>query len=203
MARKAVLSVGLLMLLAVIGSGQADPREQLTGLLPNQEELQELLGDQWVITTVDKLDPEPEGAVSAVATFVDTSTEIELVDALIQFQMAQRSQEFLEAVLQAKQVLEVRDLLAEAREDAELLTERLQKETDAVLLVRLEGDLQQFFLRRATLLAFLRTPREVRGAMELAQLIQVADLQLGKVLDFCESFEGEALPSYCARETSP
>jgi len=88
MARKAILGfVGVLFGLAVLlGLGQSDPREQLQQLLLTQEELIETLADEaWVIKAVDRLNPEPEGTVATVvATYVNTNTNIALVIGLLE-----------------------------------------------------------------------------------------------------------------------
>jgi len=197
MVRKVLFTLVVASLVATISLGQEDPTPKLQDLLLTQEELQEVLGEVWVIKTVGKLDPEPEGSTTAVATFVDTNTDTELVIGLLEFQDLERAVLFFDALLQAEQILGVRDLRAEAQEDPsllELLPERLVKETERLFLIELENGLQQLLLQRKTLIAFLRIPK---GALEEAQLFQVADLQLGKILGFCESLAEEERPAYC------
>jgi hypothetical protein len=188
-------------LIAVIGLGQADPGEQLQQLLLTQEELIEELGDDaWVVKTIDRLNPEPEGALgTAVATYVNTNTLIALVTGLIDFEATDFLDRFLGRLLEARQVIGSRDLLEEAQENPDILPELLQQETSRVLLLSLEDDQQQLVLQRNTLLAFLRIS-QVEGASTSVNkeelLLQVAARQLQKVLDFCESLEGEQ-PAYC------
>lgn len=197
MVRKALISFLAALLVVAIGLGQEEPGPKLQDLLLTQEELQEVLGEGWVIRTVDRLDPEPEGSTTAVATFVDTNTDAELVVGLLEFEDMELAGSFLDALLGARQVLESRDLHKEAEEDPgllEVLPERLLEESDRLLLISLEGELQQLLLQRKNLITFLRTPH---GALEEAQIFQVADLQLGKILQLCEGLAEEARPAFC------
>jgi hypothetical protein len=209
MARKAIVGfVGVLFGLAVLlGLGQGNSREQLQQLLLTQEELIETLADEaWVIKAVDRLTPEPEGTVAtAVATYVNTNTNIALVIGLLEFQSVDFASRFVEAMLSAPQVLgEPRNLRAEAQENPELLPELLAQQTDLVFLLSLENDRQQLIFQRGTLLAFLRISREetALAALGEGELIHVAERQLRKIIDFCESLEG-AKPEYCSPLAQP
>ncbi len=206
MARKVILGfVGVLFGLAVLlGLGQSNPRELLLQLPLTQEELIETLADEaWVVKAVDRLNPEPEGTVAtAVVTYVNTNTNIALVIGLLEFQSVDFAERFVEAMLRAPQVVgKPRDLKAEAQENPELLPELLAQQTDLVLLLNLENDRQQLIFQRRTLLAFLRISRG-EAALGEGELIQVAERQLSKILDFCEAFEG-AKPEYCSPPTQP
>lgn len=209
---------GLLALLflagVVLGGAQPpDPREQLAQLLLTQEELIETLEDDgWFIKTVDRLDPEPEGGVSVVATYANPNALLSLVIGLIEFESRELLDRFLEAILEAPQIQgPPRDLLAEAQENPEVLPELLQQEVERVLLLHLERDQQQLLFQRHTLLAFLRLAQQPQGAFAAADrtalLLRVGERQLQKVLDFCAELVSrveageipeEQVPPYCA-----
>ena len=197
MKRNVLLGAVVMLLITAIGVGQTNSRDTLSSALLTQEKVRELLSDQWVIKTVGQLDQEPEASISAQATFVNAQTEIELVDALLAFEGVDPGRAFLEAVLGADAVTETRDLLAEAEGSPELLTEQLLTESDALFLLSLEGARQQLFQRRGSLIMFMRTPAEGSGALGLEQIVSLADAQLGKVLELCES--AESAPGFCAR----
>ncbi len=200
--RRAGTAAAILTLIAVIGLGQADPREQLQQLLLTQEELiEELQDDAWVIKTIDRLNPEPEGSIgTAVATYTNANTFIALVTGLIDFEATDLLDRFVGALLEARQVLSSRDLLEEAQENPDVLPELLQQETSRVLFLSLEKDQRQLIFQRNALLVFLRIS-QVEGTITTVEekealLLQVATRQLQKILDFCESLEGES-PAYC------
>lgn len=200
--RRVFLSVLLLVFVAAVGLGQSNTRQQLQQLLLTQEELQEVLSGEWEAKgAIDRMKPEPPGALAtAVVTFINTTTEIELVDGLLIFNTPEIAGRFIEIILSAPQIEEVRDLKAEAEENQDLsqtIPEKLLKEIDQLLLLSLDNGLQQLILQRQTLIAFLRTSREGQGVLDEVQLFQVADRQLNKILEFCENFEGESRPTYC------
>jgi len=205
MRRTMVLtSLMIPLLIATLSMGQASPAEQLQQLFLTQEELnattKELgLGEDWVIRTIDHLNPEPEGAKdrTAVATYVNTSTEIALIVGLLDFQTREMADRFLNLNLNAKQVQSSRDLQAEAKDNPDLLPDPLKQEADKVLLLSLEGGQQQLLLQRGNLLVFLRTPKEGTGALQENQLIQIANRQFTKILDFCKN--AEVKPTFCTR----
>ena len=197
MKRNVLLGAAMLVLIAAIGVGQTGSRDTLSSLLLTQEEVRELMSDQWVIKTVGQLDQEPSGSISAQATFVNAQTEIELVDALLAFEGVDAGRAFLEAVLSADAVVETRDLLADAEDSPDLLPDQLRTESDALVLLSLDGARQQLFQRRGSLIMFLRTPAEGSGALELDQIIALADAQLGKALELCAS--AESAPGFCDR----
>ncbi len=195
MKRNVLLGAAVLLLIAAIGVGQTSSRDTLSSLLLNQEEVRGLLSDQWVIQTVGPLDQEPPTATSAQATFVNAQTEIELVDAMLAFEGADSGRDWLNQVLEADAVTGTRDLLAEAESSPDLLTEQLTAESDALVLANLGETRQQLFQRRGSLIMFLRTPAEGSGALGLESIVALADAQLGKVLELCES--AESPPGFC------
>lgn len=195
-----------LTLVPGLGQPPPDPREQLQQLLLTQEELIEALEDDgWVIKTVDRLDPEPPGGISAVATYANPNTLTSLVVGLIEFEAREPLDGFVAANLEARQVQgEPRDLRAEAQENPDVLPELLLQETERVLLLTLERDQLQLLFQRHTLLAFLRVA-QTEGAVTTAEekealLLGVAERQLQKILDFCAQLaeEGAEAPAYCA-----
>jgi len=194
----------VVLLLVVAGMGQPTVGQQLQQLFLTQEELNDLskelgLGEDWVIRTVDRLNPEPEGAKdsTAVATYVNTSTEIALIVGLIEFQNLELADRFLSAILTAKPVQSARDLQAEARDHPDLLPEPLKLETDKVLLLLLDDGQQQLLLQRVNLVAFFRTSKDAPQALPEGQLLQLANGQLAKILAFCE--DAQTKPAYCTR----
>lgn len=209
---------GLLALLLLAGTGWAlsqppDPRAQLEQLLLTQEELIETLEDDgWFIKTVDRLDPEPEGGISVVATYANPNALLSLVIGLIEFESRELLDRFLEAILEAPQLQgPPRDLLAEAQENPEVLAELFQREADRVFLLLLERDQQQLLFQRHTLLAFLRLAQQPPGPLAAADrtalLLRVGERQLQKVLDLCAQLAEQAaageippeqVPPYCA-----
>lgn len=206
--RLALLLAAGAALTLVPGLGQTppDPREQLQQLLLTQEELIERLEDDgWVIKTVDRLDPEPPGGISAVATYANPNTLTSLVVGLIEFEAREPLDGFVAANLEARQVQgEPRDLRAEAQENPDVLPELLLQETERVLLLTLERDQLQLLFQRHTLLAFLRVA-QTEGAVTTVEekealLLRVAERQLQKILDFCAQLaeEGAEAPTYCA-----
>ena len=216
--RRTYRAVGTILLLALplLAGGvlaQPDPRAQLEQLLLTQEELIETLEDDgWVIKTVDRLDPEPEGGVSVVATYANPNSSLSLVIGLIQFESRELLDRFVGAILEAPQLQgPPRDLLEEARENPEALPELLQQEAERVLLLALERDQLQLLLQRHTLLAFLRLGQQAPGVLAAADrtalLLRVGGRQLQKVLDVCADLAARAeageippeqIPPYCA-----
>lgn len=197
MKRNVLLGAAVLLLIAAIGVGQTGSRDTLSSLLLTQEELRDEMSDQWVIQNISPLDQEPDGAISVQATFFNSQSEIELVDALLAFEGSEPSRAFLEAVLGADAVIETRDLLAEAEESPDLLPDQLGTESDELFLLSLEGERQQLFQRRGSLIMFMRTPAEGSGALSLEQVLMLADAQFGKVLEHCAS--AEDAPDFCTR----
>lgn len=209
---------GLLALLLLAGTGWAlsqppDPREQLAQFLLTQEELIETLEDDgWFIKTVDRLDPEPEGGVSVVATYANPNAFLSLVIGLIEFESRELLDRFVGVILEAPQIQgPPRDLLAEAQENPEVLPELLRQEAERVLLLALEREQKQLLFQRHTLLAFLRIVQLPQGELSAeereALLIRVGERQLQKVLDLCaqlaeqaaaEEIPQEQVPPYCA-----
>ncbi len=206
MRRRVVLtSLMIPLLIAVAGIGQPTAQEQLQQLFLTQEELnaqsKELgLGEDWVVRTVDRLNPEPEGAKdrTAVATYVNTTTEIALIVGLIDFETREQADRFLAAIQTAKQVQSARDLQAEAQTNPQLLPDTMKQELDKVVLLLLEDGQQQLLLQRLNLLMFFRTGRDTENALQEGQLIQIANRQLSKILEFCNSVETK--PAYCTRQ---
>jgi hypothetical protein len=206
MRRTAVLSGWLVVLLLVVASmGQPTVGQQLQQLFLTQEELNDLskelgLGEDWVVRTVDRLNPEPEGAEdrTAVATYVNTSSEIALIVGLLDFQSRELADRFLSAILTAKPVQSVRDLQLEARDNPDLLPEPLKPETDKVLLLFLEDGQQQLLLQRVSLVVFFRTSKDAPRALQEKELLQIANGQFAKILAFCK--DAETKPAYCTRE---
>ena len=199
MKRNVLLGAAVLLLIAAIGVGQTGSRDTLSSLLLTQEELRDEMSDQWVIQTVREVDGVPDSAISIQATFFNTQTEIELVDALLAFEGRDASRSFFETLLGADLVTDTRDLLTEAEENEELLPEQLAAESDALFLLSLEDSRQQLFQRRGSLIMFLRTPAEGSGALGLDQVLMLAEAQLSKVLNFCA--EAEDAPGFCTRES--
>jgi len=195
MKRNVLLGAAVLLLIAAIGVGQTSSRDTLSSLLLTQEEVRELLSDQWVIQTVGPLDQEPTGAISAQATFVNAQTEIELVDAMLAFEGGDSGRDWLNQVLEADAVTGTRDLLAEAESSPDLLTDRLTAESDEIVLASLGETSQQLFQRRGSLITFLRTPAEGSAALGLESIVALADAQLGKVLELCDG--AESPPGFC------
>ncbi len=204
MWRKVLTGLLLPLLIVMVGLGQSSVLEQLQSLLLTQEELNALskelgLGEDWVVRTLDHLNPEPPGAEkrTMVATYVNTNTEIALIIGLLDFEAREPADRFLSALLAAKPVQSSRDLLAEVRERPNLLPETLQKETDKILLLQLEDGQQQIVLQRLTLVIFLRTAKAAPNALTEDQLIQVANRQLSKILESCKNAQNK--PTYCER----
>lgn len=204
--RRKVMSMSLmiLLLIAVAGIGQSTSQEQLQQLFLTQEELNAVskelgLGEDWVIRTIDRLNPEPEGAKdrTAVATYANTSKEIALIIGLIDFEAREQADRFLSAIQAAKQVQSARDLQVEAKDNPQLLPDQMKQETDKVILLLLDDGQQQLLMQRANLLAFFRTPKDASGALQEGQLIQIANRQLTKILEFCNSTPTK--PAYCTR----
>lgn len=190
-----------------------DPRSQLEQILLTQEELIETLQDDgWFIKTVDRLDPEPEGGISVVATYANPNAFLSLVIGLIQFDNRDLLDAFVGAILEAPQLQgPPRDLLAEAQENPEALPELLQTEAERVLLLNLRDQQKQLLFQRHTLLAFLRIVQLPQGTLGDAErealLLQVSERQLQKVLHFCADLAAkveageiaaEEVPPYCA-----
>jgi len=194
--RKVMLSVVMLFLITLIGLGQADPREQLKGLLLNEEELKETLEGDWVLDLIDRLDPEPPGAVTLFARFIEGKSDHELIDGLLDFSTAGReaADRFIKEIQNVKQILEVIDLKGEPDRLADLKAELLLDEkTDVALLLRLEdGRHQVTFQRGGTLIGFIRTFADEIGE---DGIIRVSQRQLEKIVNFCESAESK--PAYC------
>lgn len=200
----ALTSLLLPLLIATLGLGQANPAELLQQLFLTQEELNAAskdlgLGEDWVIKTVDRISSEPPGAKdrTAVATYVNTKTEIALIVGLMDFETRDQADHFLSASLMAKQVKETRDLQAEAKDNPDLLPDPLKPEADKIVLLLLEDGQQQLLIQRVNLLVFFRTPKEGTGALSESQLIQIANRQFTKILDFCKNTE--AKPAFCTR----
>jgi len=209
---------GLLALLLLAGTGWAlsqppDPRAQLEQLLLTQEELIEALQDDgWFIKTVDRLDPEPEGGVSVVATYANPNAYLSLVIGLLEFETRELLDGFVNAILEAPQLeAPPRDLRAEAQENPEVLPELLRSEAERVLLLDLRQDQKQLLFQRHTLLAFVRIVQLPQGELSAeereALLLQVGERQLRKVLDLCAQLAEQAaageipqeqVPPYCA-----
>lgn len=200
----ALTSLLLPLLIATLGLGQANPAEQLQQLFLTQEELNAAskdlgLGEDWVIKNVAPISSEPPGAKdrTAFATYVNTKTEIALIVGLMDFEALEQADHFLSASLTAKQVKNTRDLQAEAKDNPDLLPDPVKQETDKVILLLLEDGQQQLLLQRVNLLVFFRTSSEGTGALSESQLIQIANRQFTKLLDFCKNTEVK--PAYCTR----
>ena len=195
MLRKMTPALALIMMVLVAGvaQGQGDLLRQL---ILDETIVQEQLGEQWILDNLSELEPEaPESLTSAVATYLDTGTENTVVVGLIHFIVAENAIDFLDLNLGAPQVDAVRDLVEESNENAELLTELILNETQAVVLLELNNGLQQLMLRKGSLLIFMRSPAD--SNVDLATLILLADLQIQKLVDFCTNAEGE-VPPYCS-----
>lgn len=207
-------ALGLGIAMAALGalSQPPEPREELAQLLLTQEELIEVLEDTgWVIKTVDRLNPEPEGGVSAVATYANPNRFLSLVIGLIRFETPELLDTFVAAILEAPQLqAPPRDLRAEAEETPELLPEPILQETQRAILLYLERDQQQVLLQRNELLLFVRLAQQPQGTLTTEertdQLLRVGARQLQKVLDFCAErtaqvdageLPSDAVPAYC------
>ncbi|MBI1730293.1 hypothetical protein HY229_00130 [Candidatus Acetothermia bacterium] len=204
MLRKMFPVAVLILFFAVIGVGQSDPKVQLQQQLLTQEEMQALLGTQWIIDSLAELDNVPDGVVAnVVGTYKDTNTSEIVVLSLISFKNVDATTVYLDGLKADKHVSKVRDLLQEAKDapkDATpLLTDQIKNEAQEVIFVELTNGLQQLMLRRANMLTFFRS--SMTGPVDLTKLVSVADKQLGKTLDFCKKAaeNGGTAPDYCAK----
>ncbi|OGF52753.1 MAG: hypothetical protein A2Z21_08230 [Candidatus Fraserbacteria bacterium RBG_16_55_9] len=197
MRRKVLLGLLLPTLIAVVGIGQADPAEQLKQLLLTESQVQEVLGQNWVIVNVDVATGLPADTVSQVGTYKNREVVEQVLDiGLLDFSDEHLSGQFLEAILAAKLVVGMVDI---GKDKPEQLPEQLRPETknvEKVVLVLLDNGLQQLMWKRQTLLTFFRTPLAGQSPLTLEQLIQVANRELTKLLEeFCP--KADPKPLYC------
>lgn len=191
MVQKVLVGLMLPLLLVAVGLGQTDVREQLQQLLISQERLAEVLEDEsWIIDTIDRVEPEPEGSITVLARYINEKTGGTLVSALLSFQgNASLAQDYFDGLLEAPAVKSRQDLKEADREEPGLLTETLRDETERVESLSLQNGQRMILLKRPTFLIFHR------GSSGERQLLQVADVQLGRVLAFCEETDNQ--PDFC------
>jgi hypothetical protein len=203
MLRKMFPIAVIMLCFAITGLGQADPKAQLQQQLLTQEEVQALLGTQWMLDSLSELDNVPDGVANVVGTFKDTSSSETLDVGLINFKNIDATTGYLGALKADKHVSKVRDLIQEAKDAPEgttpLLTDQIKNEAQEVVFVELTNGLQQLMLRRSNMLTFFRS--SMTGPVDLTKLVSVADKQLSNTLDFCKKAaeNGGTAPDYCTK----
>jgi len=199
MLRKMVPVAICLLALGITGVGQNELGNQLRQQLLTQEEMQALLGTQWILDSVDELKDIEGATASAIGKYFDTSTENTLTNGLIIFENFDFAGGYLTGLLEAEIVESKRNLLEEAKDNPDLLTERIRNEAEQVFLLVLGNGLHQLMVRRGSLIFFFRTDMESNVGLE--QLIKVADKQLEKTLAYCAEFAEGAVPTYCNKSS--
>jgi len=191
MLRKVLLSIVLSTFIAVVSIGQADTRALLQEMLLTQEELSEVLGANWFLQSIDQLNPEPEGASTAVAIYLEEEREIPLTIGLLNFEDPGSALGFRDDILNDKDFVEaVENVFPDNKEllkdlEAQSLLE-LGEEDTLDLLTLLKGAEQMLLLHRQTLIAFIRAP-----VLSLEELIAVMDHQLQKAFTVCSETGAE------------
>lgn len=185
MLRKALLSIVLSTFIAALGIGQADMRALLQEMLLTQEELSEVLGANWFLQSIDQPNPEPEGATTAVAIYLEEKREIPLTIGLLNFEDPGLALGFREEALNnEKFVTAVENIFPDNPELLEELGAQSLlelNEGDTLDLLTLRGGAEQMLLlHRRTLIAFIRAP-----VLSLEELIAVMEHQLQKVFTIC------------------
>jgi len=190
MTWKLISTIAVTIALSVVAFAQGATTAELQDQLPVQSEIQETLGENWLLSDISAFGTLPDGATgSAIGQYSDGNNDLTIV--LLSFESGEIAGLFVDGFLETDFVVEIVDVI---ESNVEILPEQLVQVADRIILVRLDNELDQLLVQIGSLYYYVR----VEG-LDLELLVALADLQLSRTLNFCANIEGEA-PQYCPPE---